>query len=83
MNVQRYRKKPVEVEAVYYTGWNQTEVMAWCGGQRAGARHELIGIDTLEGRMFAKPGDYIIRGVAGEFYPCRQDIFEKTYEVAK
>lgn len=42
-----------------------------------------ITIDTLEGKMFAAPGDWIITGVHGEQYPCKPDIFEKTYELVK
>lgn len=45
------------------------------------AEGEALTIDTLEGRMIARPGDVIIRGVSGEFYPCKPDIFEATYDI--
>ena len=90
--VMRYRKKPVEVEAVLFKGGpdDALEVIKWIqsGGGRASYEtvdmdtiHGMIGIQTLEGRMHATPGDYIIRGVQGEFYPCKPDIFEQTYEM--
>lgn len=75
----KYRKKPVVIEAVQWTGENFDEVYEftnktclWVGG-------ELI-IETLEGDHLARVGDYIIKGVKGEFYPCKPDIFEQTYE---
>jgi hypothetical protein len=56
---------------------------AWCGGtSTVDALGPCILIDTLEGQMKANPGDWIIRGVKGEFYPCKPDIFEATYEVS-
>ena len=59
------------------------EIAKWCGGHESvelpNYRYR-ISIPTLEGTMIASPGDYIIRGVQGEFYPCRADIFEQTYE---
>lgn len=93
----KYRKKPVVIEAVKWTGFNKEEIQAFAKGRnvihfhgvKVGSRHEYIGtyyelyIDTLEGRMFANKGDYIIKGVDGEFYPCKPDIFEKTYEVVE
>ena len=73
----RYRKKPVIVEARRYDGANGPELLAWAvGSLRGGVLH----IGTLEGDMVASPGDYIICGVQGEFYPCKPDIFEATYE---
>ena len=75
-----YRKKPVIIEAVQWLG-NKEEVKSfypeYCFDDG------VVYIDTLEGTMKAKHGDYIIKGVSGEFYPCKPDIFEKTYEVAK
>ena len=81
----RYRKKPVEVEAFRWTGGqDQTEDPAWIvEAIRAGVvsvRYPYLYIDTLEGTHTANPGDYIIRGVKGELYPCKPDIFEMTYE---
>jgi len=76
-----YRKKPVEIEAIIWKGDNLEEIMAmsksreaWCGN-----KDEMF-IKTLEGTMKAKLGDYIIKGVKGEIYPCKPDIFILTYE---
>ena len=73
-----YRKKPVEVQAVRWNGENVGEVLKFCGNARL--KDDSIFIDTLEGTMEAKVGDYIIKGVKGEFYSCKPDIFEATYE---
>lgn len=85
-----YRKKPVEIEAVRWTGDNILEVSQFmCPvepiyvGKQFSNADELIAIDTLEGRMVAKIGDWIIRGVKGELYPCKPDIFEATYEFVR
>ena len=89
----KYRKKPVVVEAIQWNGLNLEEIKefvgdsliynisdaAWKVGKDAPTVH--IKIKTLEGTMIAQAGDYIIRGVNGEIYPCKADIFEKTYEV--
>lgn len=79
----KFRKKPVVIEAVQFLGENITEIEVW-SGQRVpdssmGFPACLV-IHTLEGDMTARPGDWIIRGVNGEFYPCKPDIFEATYE---
>lgn len=86
----RYRKKPVVIEArqidsMDYDG--MCDIVAWCGGVAISPEatewmdgNHVLFIDTLEGRMFADPGDYVIQGVKGEFYPCKPDIFEATYE---
>ena len=84
------RKKPVEVEVCQWTGHNPEEIKAFCGT----AAHDIYQINlanmpieyslvihTLEGDHHANPGDYIIKGVHGEFYPCKPDIFEKTYDI--
>ena len=86
----KYRKKPVVIEAMrfYADELVMVEVARWCGGRigseaKASDRTDVaywIDIPTLEGVMKASPGDYIIKGVRGEFYPCKPDIFEATYE---
>ncbi len=79
---ERFRKKPVEVEAMQYDGWNMTEIAGFVGTSVSFTRkpeHPLF-IDTSEGRMEASVGDWIICGIKGEFYPCKPDIFEATYE---
>jgi hypothetical protein len=83
----KFRKKPIVIEArrfvVHDTYWQQA-VADWCGGRLRGMRLEpserVIQIDTLEGEIEASPGDWIIRGVAGEYYPCKPDIFDASYE---
>jgi hypothetical protein len=75
----KYRKKPIEIEAVQWTGSNADEIEEFIG-QVWKAAPDRIRINTPEGTMVATPGDWIIRGVAGELYPCKPDIFEQTYE---
>jgi hypothetical protein len=81
----RFRKRPVEIEAIQYTGDNYFQVWDWAL-QKNGAKVAEMGfadtlvIMTLEGTMRASPGDWIIKGVDGEFYPCKPDIFAKTYD---
>jgi len=81
----RYRKKPVVVEARELTKDSLEDVSAWCGGrpQLGHGNVNVMRILTLEGDMMADYGDYIIQGVKGEFYPCKPDIFELTYEAAE
>lgn len=75
-----YRKKPVCIEAWRLTDRNQKEVAEWC---RGGAKpHGGVLIQTLEGNVLASVGDWVIKGVKGEFYPCKPDIFSATYEDA-
>ncbi len=77
----QYRKKPVVIEAIQLTEENVDLLVEFCGGKIKS--HFLVGvvIETLEGDMLANKGDYIIKGVKGEFYPCKPDIFEMTYEL--
>ena len=90
----RFTKKPVTIEAIQWTGKNLREVitftddhpdtrshhadMAWEAYANLVARDGLK-IYTLEGELLANVGDWIIRGVKGEYYPCKPDIFEATY----
>lgn len=80
-----YRKKPVQIEAFQlgndydFDCW----IIGWCGGRAVGEEegpNAMVAIDTLEGTMIANTGDYIICGINGEFYPCKPDIFEASYE---
>ena len=88
--VLKARKKPLEIECVQWTGVNVNEIMSFCGS----AAHDIYQINlanmpveysliikTLEGNMRAEPGDYIIKGVHREFYPCKPDVFKETYEI--
>ena len=85
--MSRFRKLPVEIEAVRFTGRNQREVLGFVyptmsedGLTGAEVMNLPVVIETLEGDMTVSPGDWVIRGVQGEFYPCRNDIFRQTYE---
>lgn len=77
----RYKKKPVIVEAIKWNGTNINEVMDFLNWRNS-SHDKFSGliIHTLEGNHHASIGDYIIKGIAGEFYPCKPDIFELTYE---
>ena len=79
----KYRKKPVVIDAVLWTGENEKEVFDFMGWRNAShdQQHGLQ-IHTLEGTMDATIGDFIIKGVKGEFYACKADIFALTYEPA-
>jgi len=79
--VKKYRKKPVVIEACQFNGKNTADIFSWMKTRRL-SKGSTIVIHTLEGDMYASPGDWIIKGVEGEFYPCKPDIFEKTYEEA-
>ena len=74
-----YKKKPVVIEARQFLGGYEhaCELATWCGGD---PYEEFIKIMTLEGLVTADVGDWIIRGVKDEFYPCKPDIFALTYE---
>lgn len=76
---KKYRKKPVIIEAIQWTGKNLSEIDIFMGGT-VGNKETILVINTLEGDMEASIGDYIIKGVNGEFYPCKSNIFDKTYE---
>jgi len=77
----KYRKKPVVINAVQWTGRNWKTINAFitvkCELFEAG---KIIDIKTLEGVISASPGDWIIKGIKGEFYPCKPGVFEATYE---
>lgn len=99
MSVTRYRKKPVVIEAAQWDGTaaGATPIIDWalrydaaityrcgdddgCGGVNG---VHYLAVSTLEGTMLASAGDFIIKGVSAEFYPCKPAIFEATYEVAE
>lgn len=91
----KYRKKPVIIDAIQWNGINLSEIKdfvgdalvydiiddAWKVGKSA--PHVDMSIKTLEGLMKVSNGDFIIKGVSGEFYPCKPDIFKMTYEVVE
>lgn len=78
-----FRKKPVVIEAVQFRAGEQAGELAAdvVAGRVRYPEDGTMLIDTLEGVMTAQPGDWIIRGVKGELYPCKPDIFAATYEV--
>jgi len=78
----KYRKKPVVIEAVQWTGENLPEITNFVHSGLGRIKLEVgkIYIVTLEGNMLCGEGDFVIKGVKGEFYPCKPDIFEQTYE---
>lgn len=93
MSVHTYRRKPVTVQAAQWDGTTESadDVLAWIrsnGGTAQLITDEhctgvsYLAIDTLEGRMLASAGDFVVRGIVGEFHPVRGDIFEQTYENA-
>lgn len=87
--IQKARKKPVEVEAIQYTGKNKEEIYKWSNG----ACYNMLDtnskdlfafkfvVETLEGTMIISEGNYVVKGIRGEFYSVEPDIFHKTYEV--
>lgn len=91
--IKQYRKKPVVIEALIWDGTDEcwVEIAQWLGAEH-GTRAQVVDaangerrvyIDTPEGEMAASPGDYIIKGVKDEFYPCKPDIFAATYEAVE
>lgn len=86
--MKNYRKKPIVIEAIQWDGTEEKAIeiasiegfegMIDYGEKKFGKFY----IDTLEGMMQVSPNDYVIKGVKGEFYPCKPDIFEMTYEPA-
>jgi hypothetical protein len=91
----KYRKKPVEIEAIQWDGMNTVEILEFARESASFKYHDAawkvgaapcvadLTILTLEGDHHASVGDFIIKGVKGEFYPCKPDIFEQTYEVVE
>ena len=91
----KFRKKPIEIEAIQWTGDSSVKAVSEFLGannqelenddyviklENGTCRLGNLYIKTLEGLMLANIGDWVIKGVNGEFYPCKPDIFEKTYE---
>lgn len=83
----KYRKKPIVIEAVQFTGTinNLEELSNFIDNQELVISYKnpkcaIIKLQTLEGQMTVSLGDYIIKGIQGEFYPCKPDIFVQTYE---
>jgi hypothetical protein len=87
----KFKKKAVVIEAVQWTGENVSEILEFTNHMDIRLQnHEVDGVEradlfinTLKGTMHASEGDWVIKGVHGEFYPCKPDIFEETYEPAE
>lgn len=88
--ILKAKQKPVEVECLQWTGHNLADIKGFCGSgsiisytfkDSAGEKTTILKIITLEGLMRADVGDYIIKGVKGEFFPCKSDIFHLAYEL--
>lgn len=77
-----YRKKPVVISALKWDGTDEClgVLLHWMNNEVLNLEDKKLGIETLEGTLEVSVGDYVIRGVKGEFYPCKPDIFEATYE---
>jgi len=77
-------KKPIVIEAFQLTVENIEDLESWCGGSIKGIllsiNQRVIDINTPEGEIRANMGDFIIKGIKGEFYPCKPDIFKLTYD---
>lgn len=83
LDVVKAKKKPVVVDAVILTERNTDEVAAWCLGTVARIPEPTVLIRTLEGVMRADIGDVVVRGIGGEFYPVKPEIFAQTYDVLR
>jgi len=91
--IQKFKKKPVVIEAIQYTGHNGHEIKQFSNDliiespvlepSEDNPTGAYLQIKTLEGIMIGKVNDWIIKGINCEFYPCKPDIFEKTYEAAE
>lgn len=89
MEAKKYITKPVEIEAIEWDGFNFTEISEWTNGafmsktmsQNSFCATHKVGVETLEGFMEASVGDFIIKGLRGEFYPCKPDVFHKKYQL--
>lgn len=85
MKIEKFVKKPIPVEMVQITEENIWEVAEWCGGAALNTMHpessqHFIRLNTREGEVQAYQGDFIARGIEGEFYPIGKEIHEKTYD---
>jgi hypothetical protein len=87
-----YRKKPVVIQAMQATGLADSNraIIEWTKGSKTPASMDInadgkrqLSIATLEGAHWVDPGDFVIKGIAGEFYPCKPEIFYQTYDVVE
>lgn len=82
MKTRKFRKKPITVEAIQYTGTEDSfyDVVVFTNRELCDRGTGELFIRTLEGEMVVSKGDWVIKGVSGEFYPCKPDIFKLTYD---
>lgn len=80
--IKTFVKNPVKVQAIKYTGNNFDEISSFTNGNIFQYDEKVV-IKTHAGYRYIEKGDWIIRGIKGEFYPCKPDIFEQTYEEVK
>lgn len=85
--IKTFIKKPIKIQALQWTGLNEIQVISFCSGKAffgkvSNGKESCIRmtIETIEGLMTAQIGDWIIKGIEDEFYPCKKSIFEKTYQ---
>ena len=82
--IRKYVKRPITIEAIQWTGDNRKEIFDFCTLSYFNTDFETaelkLMIQTSEGPMQASVGDYVIKGIHGEFYACKPDIFAKTYD---
>lgn len=79
--ILKYIKKPIPVEAVQWTGYNISEVFGFCPDIQIS--NGMLVIPALKGDYIASINDFIIKGVRGEYYPCKEERFKETYELAR
>lgn len=78
--IRAYVKKPIMIQAVHWLGNNVTTIMAFAGDKVTINPDRTLTVHTLQGDVTGVVGDYIIKGIKGEFYPCKHDIFKETYD---
>lgn len=79
--MQKFRKKAIVIEAIQFIGNNADQILSFIGDSRTAYKQgDYIIIETLEGTHWATVNDWIIKGIKGEFYPCKPEIFSQTYE---
>ena len=76
----KYRKKPLCIDAIEWTGTNIDDLDQFMDHKAYSIIDDQLYIETIEGTLQASKGDYVIRGIKGEYYPCKPDIFLETYE---
>jgi hypothetical protein len=81
--MRNYRKKPVVIQAIQWDGNNIEDILSLGSDRDISMINNQLCISTLEGDHIANVGDFIIKGIKGELYPCKPDIFEATYELVE